>query len=73
MIKEGSYTLIEKESVALGDFKGSSFRYNKEIYLPLFRGIKDTYTQCINLAGPTLVDLHHDTIIEPINLEITEV
>ena len=73
MIKEGSYTLIEKEPVRLGDFKGSSFRFDREIYIPLFCGKKGTVTQCINLAGPSLVDLSNDIEIEPINLEITEV
>ncbi len=73
MIKEGSYTLIEKEPVYLCDFKGSSFRFNKEVHIPLFCGNKGEFTQCVNLSGPSLVDIPNDTIIEPINLEIKEV
>ncbi len=73
MTKEGSYTLIKKEPVYLGGFKGSSFRQNKEIYISLFCGNKGFHTQCVNLAGPSLVDLPNDTIIEPVDLEIREI
>lgn len=73
MIKEGSYTLIKKEPIYLGDFKGSSFRYNKEIHISIFCGNKGEFTQCVNLGGPSLVDIPNSEIIEPINLEIMEV
>lgn len=73
MTKRGSYVLIEKESITLGNFQGSSFRFDDEIYLSLLCGQQSVCTQCINLAGPCLVGLPNDTIIEPINLEIKEV